>query len=59
MFVLAVALWMVDVHNTLTEVRGTLVSPSTDTLANKSAAATTNILRLAAVEDILYSYMVC
>lgn len=57
MFVLAIALWIIDVHNLVTEVKMTLLSTSGDALSDDYAAAVSSILRLASVEDTLYSYM--
>lgn len=58
MYILALALWIIDIRNTVTEPRLTLLSTSTDSLADRYSAAISNVLRLAAVEDLLYNYMV-
>lgn len=58
LYTLAVSLWMIDVHNIITEVNTTLLSSSTNTLDNKYTVAITNILRLDSIEDILHAFMV-
>lgn len=58
MYTLALALWIIDIRNTVTEPRLTLLSTSTEALGDRYSAAISNILRLAAVEDLLYNYMV-
>ncbi|GJF00164.1 hypothetical protein PsYK624_164430 [Phanerochaete sordida] len=57
MFILDVALWIIDVRNLITEVRMTLLSTPTDTLSDNYDAALSNMLRLVSVEDIVYAYM--
>jgi hypothetical protein len=58
MFILALALWIIDIHNVVTELNMTILSSSIDSLDDRYSAAVTNILRLASIEDLLYSYMV-
>lgn len=58
MFILDVALWIIDVRNLITEVRMTLLSTPTNTLSDNYDAALSNMLRLVSVEDIVYAYMV-
>lgn len=58
MYGLALALWMIDIHNVITEIQMTLLSTSTDSLDDIYFAAVSRILRLASVEDVLYAYMV-
>lgn len=61
MYGLALSLWMIDIHNVVTEIQTTLLSPvaaSTGSLANAYSIAMSKILRLSSVEDVLYAYMV-
>ena len=58
MFVLSVVLWIIDIHNTVTQIKLTLLSSPADTWVDRSSAATNDILRWASIEDVLYSYMV-
>lgn len=60
MYGLALSLWMIDIHNVITEIQTTLLTPtaSTDSLANAYSDAVSKILRLSSVEDVLYAYMV-
>lgn len=58
MYILAMTLWIIDVHNVLTEVRLTLLPKSDDPLGARYSSAQSSIVRLAAVEDVLYNYMV-
>ena len=58
MFIMAIALWIIDVHKLITEVKMTLLSASNGSLSGDYAAALSSIQRLASVEDILYSYLV-
>ncbi|EPT05928.1 hypothetical protein FOMPIDRAFT_1026808 [Fomitopsis schrenkii] len=60
MYGLALSLWMIDIHNVVTEIQTTLLSPvaaSTGSLANAYSIAMSKILRLSSVEDVLYAYM--
>lgn len=59
MFGLAVSLWIIDLHNVIVEIQRTLLSDSTDSLQDIYSSALNEVLRLASVEDVLYSYMVC
>ena len=58
MYGLALALWMIDIHNVITEIQMTLLSTSTDSLDDIYFAAVSKVLRLLSVEDVLYAYMV-
>lgn len=60
MYGLALSLWMIDIHNVVTEIQTTLLAPvaSTGSLANAYSDAVSQILRLSSVEDVLYAYMV-
>ncbi|KAI0754317.1 hypothetical protein C8Q80DRAFT_361207 [Daedaleopsis nitida] len=60
MFGLALALWIIDIHNVVAEVQMTLLKEpigQPESLSDVYSAAVTAVLRLASVEDILYSYM--
>ncbi|KAI0354545.1 hypothetical protein OH77DRAFT_1521795 [Trametes cingulata] len=57
MYALALALWMVDIHNIILEVQMTLLSKSAEPLEDLYDAAISRVLQLAAVEDVLYAYM--
>ena len=58
MFGLALALWMIDIHNVVTEIQITLLDTSTAPLSDVYFSAVQKILRLASVEDVVYSYLV-
>ena len=58
MYIMALALWMIDIHNLITEVQMTLLSTSDDSLSDDYSAALSSILRLSSVEDVVYAYMV-
>ncbi|KAI0668145.1 hypothetical protein C8Q78DRAFT_980296 [Trametes maxima] len=57
MFCMALSLWMIDIHNVVSELEVTLLSTSADSLEDRYSAATSQVLFLASVEDILYAYM--
>ncbi|KAI0656060.1 hypothetical protein C8Q70DRAFT_922311 [Cubamyces menziesii] len=57
MFGLALALWMIDIHNVVTEIQITLLDTSTAPLSDVYFSAVQKILRLASVEDVVYSYL--
>ncbi|KAI9060793.1 hypothetical protein FKP32DRAFT_1016645 [Trametes sanguinea] len=57
MFCLALSLWMIDIHNVILEVQMTLLSNSAAPMSDIYASAIRQVLRLAAVEDVLYAYM--
>ncbi|KAI0323741.1 hypothetical protein GY45DRAFT_533301 [Cubamyces sp. BRFM 1775] len=57
MFGLALALWMIDIHNVITEIQITLLDTSTAPLSDVYFSAVQKILRLASVEDVVYSYL--
>lgn len=51
---------MIDIHNVVSEVENTLLSSSNTTLlSDLYDTASDKVLRLAAVEDVLYAYLVC
>ena len=58
MFGLALALWMIDIHNVVTEIQITLLDTSTAPLSDVYFSAVQKVLRLASVEDVVYSYLV-
>lgn len=58
MYCLALSLWMIDIHNVITEMSMTLLSASSNSLADAYLAASSKILRLLSIEDLLYAYMV-
>ncbi|KAI0656068.1 hypothetical protein C8Q70DRAFT_389906 [Cubamyces menziesii] len=57
MFGLALALWMIDIHNLVTVIQMTLLSTSAAPLSDVYNSAVRKTLRLASVEDVVYSYM--
>ncbi|KAI0324669.1 hypothetical protein GY45DRAFT_1375361 [Cubamyces sp. BRFM 1775] len=57
MFGLALALWIIDIHNLVTIIQMTLLSTSTAPLSDVYSRAVRKTLRLASVEDVVYSYM--
>ncbi|EKM52543.1 uncharacterized protein PHACADRAFT_149279 [Phanerochaete carnosa HHB-10118-sp] len=57
MFGMAVVLWIIDLQNLVIEVKMTLLATSDATLSDDYSSATSSILRLASIEDLLYSYM--
>ncbi|KAH9895616.1 hypothetical protein C8Q73DRAFT_444097 [Cubamyces lactineus] len=57
MFGLALALWMIDIHNVVTEIQITLLDTSTAPLSDVYFSAVQKVLRLASVEDVVYSYL--
>ncbi|KAI0668144.1 hypothetical protein C8Q78DRAFT_277617 [Trametes maxima] len=57
MFGMALSLWMIDIHNVVSELEVTLLSTSADSLEDRYSAATSQVLFLASVEDIMYAYM--
>lgn len=59
MYILALALWLIDVRNVVAELNLTLLSTSTDTLDDIYFAALSDILQLASYQTFLYAYMVC
>ncbi len=59
MFGLALALWMIDIHMVISEVQMTFFSDSSESsLASLYSAARSHNVRLVAVEDVLYAFMV-
>ena len=59
MYGLALALWMIDIHNVITEMQVMDQLSSGDSLEDIYSAAISKILRLLSIEDVLYAYMVC
>ncbi|KAI0754316.1 hypothetical protein C8Q80DRAFT_361161 [Daedaleopsis nitida] len=60
MFGLALSLWMIDIHNIVAEVQMTLLQEpiaESESLSDVYFSAVKAVLRLASVEDVLYSYM--
>ncbi|KAI0766689.1 hypothetical protein BD413DRAFT_150254 [Trametes elegans] len=58
MFILVLSLWIIDIHNVVSEIQNTMLPPlSGSSLADAYAATRSASLRLAAVEDALYAYM--
>ncbi|KAH9895608.1 hypothetical protein C8Q73DRAFT_644628 [Cubamyces lactineus] len=57
MFGLALVLWMIDIHNLVTVIKMTLLSTSMAPLSDVYDGAVRKTLRLASVEDVVYSYM--
>lgn len=58
MFGFALVLWMIDIHNLVTVIKMTLLSTSMAPLSDVYDGAVRKTLRLASVEDVVYSYMV-
>ncbi|KAH9932931.1 uncharacterized protein B0H18DRAFT_984702 [Fomitopsis serialis] len=57
MYGLDLSLWMIDVHNVVAEIQGTLLSTSTAPLDGIYATVISKILRLSSIEDVIYAYM--
>lgn len=58
MYILALALWLIDVRNVIAEINLTLLSHSTDTLDNIYSAAVSDVLRQASYQAFLYAFLV-
>lgn len=58
MYLLAVALWMIDLVNFVHKPTATLIQNPDDPLDSKVDNAMTFLFHLAAIQDMLYSYMV-
>ena len=59
MYGLALSLWMIDIHNVIIEVQGTLLSTASDSLDDLYNIALGRVVQLSSVEDVLYAFMVC
>lgn len=57
MYCFALSLWMIDIHNIITEMSIMLHLSSANTLSELYSVATSKILRLSSIEDVLYAYM--
>lgn len=58
MFGLALSLWIIDLHMVIVEVQNTLLSASIGPLEDLYPLALSKVQAMAAVEDVLYAYMV-
>ncbi|KAI0773066.1 hypothetical protein BD413DRAFT_656267 [Trametes elegans] len=57
MFGMALSLWMIDIHNVIIEVQGTLLSTAPDSLDDLYNIALGRVVQLSSVEDVLYAFM--
>ena len=58
MFGLALSLWIIDLHVVIVEVQNTLLSAAIGPLEDLYPLALSKVQAMAAVEDVLYAYMV-
>ena len=58
MYCLALTLWMMDIHNVITEMQVMVQFRSGAMLRDLYSTAISKRLRLLSVEDVLYAYMV-
>lgn len=58
LFVMDIALWIIDIHDAVTELDITLISISSESLSERYQRSQQATGRFALVEDTLYAYMV-